>query len=92
MPRVAALLDVAQISEITSVESADTFKRPIYAGNVIATVQSAMPKKLSPCVPLPLTPRAAEGGSATVEAVDAVHDAGISAFVGKRLQYRTALN
>jgi electron transfer flavoprotein alpha subunit len=81
MPRVAALLDVAQISEITSVESADTFQRPIYAGNVIATVQSADAKKVITVRTTAYDAAPAEGGSATVEAVDAVHDAGISAFV-----------
>jgi electron transfer flavoprotein alpha subunit len=54
-PRVAAKLDVAQISDITKVDSADTFERPIYAGNAIATVQSAMPPRSSPCAPRDLT-------------------------------------
>ena len=85
MPRVAALLDVAQISEIISVESADTFKRPIYAGNVIATVQSADAKKVITVRATAFDACAAEGGSAAVEAVDAVHDAGISAFVGEEV-------
>lgn len=85
MPRVAALLDVAQISEITSVESADTFQRPIYAGNVIATVQSSDAKKVITVRTTGFDAAAAEGGSATVEAVDAVHDAGISTFVGEEV-------
>ncbi len=85
MPRVAALLDVAQISDILSVESADTFKRPIYAGNVIATVQSADAKKVITVRTTAFDAAAAEGGSATVESVDAVHDAGISAFVGEEV-------
>ena len=85
MPRVAALLDVAQISEITSVESADTFKRPIYAGNVIATVQSSDAKKVITVRTTAFDAAPAEGGSATVEAVSAVHDAGISSFVGEEV-------
>ena len=85
MPRVAALLDVAQISEITSVESADTFKRPIYAGNVIATVKSSDAKKVITVRTTAFDAAAAEGGSATVEAVAAVHDAGISAWVGEEV-------
>ena len=85
MPRVAALLDVAQISDIISVESADTFKRPIYAGNVIATVQSSDSKKVITVRATAFDAVAAEGGSASVEAVDAAHDAGISAFVGEEV-------
>ena len=85
MPRVAALLDVAQISEITAVVSADTFQRPIYAGNVIATVQSSDAKKVITVRATGFDAAAAEGGSATVEAVDAVHDAGISTFVGEEV-------
>ena len=85
MPRVAALLDVAQISEVTSVESADTFQRPIYAGNVIATVQSADAKKVITVRTTAFDAAPAEGGAASVEAVDAVHDAGISTFVGEEV-------
>jgi electron transfer flavoprotein alpha subunit len=85
MPRVAALLDVAQISEITSVESADTFQRPIYAGNVIATVQSSDAKKVITVRTTAYDAAPAEGGSATVEALDAVHDAGISSFVSEEV-------
>ncbi|MHA7815078.1 MAG: electron transfer flavoprotein subunit alpha/FixB family protein [Pseudohaliea sp.] len=85
MPRVAALLDVAQISDIIAVESADTFKRPIYAGNVIATVQTADAKKVITVRATAFDAADAEGGSATVEAVDAVHDAGVSSFVGEEL-------
>jgi len=85
MPRVAALLDVAQISDIISVESADTFKRPIYAGNVIATVQTADAKKVITVRATAFDPVAAEGGAASVEAVDAVHEAGVSSFVGEEL-------
>ncbi len=85
MPRVAALLDVGQISDIISVESADTFKRPIYAGNVIATVQSSDAKKVITVRTTAFDAVAAEGGSASVEAVDTVHDAGISSFVGEEM-------
>jgi len=85
MPRVAALLDVAQISEITSVVSADTFQRPIYAGNVIATVQSTDAKKVITVRTTAYDAAPAEGGSATIEALDAVHDAGLSAFVGEEV-------
>ncbi len=85
MPRVAALLDVAQISDITAVDSADTFERPIYAGNVIATVQSADAKKVITVRTTAFDAVASEGGSATVEACGAVHDAGISAFVGEEV-------
>jgi electron transfer flavoprotein alpha subunit len=85
MPRVAALLDVAQISDILSVESADTFKRPIYAGNVIATVQTADAKKVITVRATAFDAVPAEGGSASIEAVDAVHDAGLSSFVGEEL-------
>ena len=85
MPRVAALLDVGQISDIISVESADTFKRPIYAGNVIATVQSSDAKKVITVRTTAFDAVAAEGGSAAVEAVEAVHDAGISAFVEEKM-------
>jgi len=84
LPRVAAKLDVAQISEITKVESADTFERPIYAGNAIATVQSTDAIKV-------ITVRttgfdaAATGGSAAVESVAAVADSGKSAFVSREV-------
>jgi electron transfer flavoprotein alpha subunit len=85
MPRVAALLDVAQISEIMSVESSDTFKRPIYAGNVIATVQSSDAKKVITVRGTSFDAAPAEGGSASVEAVASVHDAGISSFLGEEV-------
>lgn len=81
MPRVAALLDVGQISDILSVEGPDTFKRPIYAGNVIATVQSSDAKKVITVRMTAFDAVAAEGGSASIEACAAVHDAGISQFV-----------
>ncbi len=85
LPRVAAALDVDQISEIISVESADTFKRPIYAGNAIATVQSSAAVKVITVRATGFDPVAAEGGSAAVEAVGAAHDAGKSSFVGEEL-------
>ena len=83
-PRVAAKLDVAQISDITQVISADTFERPIYAGNAMATVQSADAVKV-------ITVRttgfdaAAQGGSAAIETVAAVADSGKSAYVGSEI-------
>lgn len=85
LPRVAAQLDADQISEIISVESADTFKRPIYAGNAIATVQSNAAVKVITVRATGFDPVAAEGGSAAVEAVAAAHDAGTSSFVGEEL-------
>ncbi len=85
MPRVAALLDVAQISEIISVESADTFKRPIYAGNVIATIQSSDAIKVITVRGTAYDPVAAEGGSASVESVASVQDAGLSSFIKEEL-------
>lgn len=85
LPRVAALLDVDQISEIVSVESPDTFKRPIYAGNAIATVQSNAAVKVITVRSTGFDAVAAEGGSATVESVDSVQDAGLSSFVGEEL-------
>ncbi len=81
MPRVAALLDVGQISDILSIESADTFTRPIYAGNVIATVQSSDAKKVITVRTTAFDAVAAEGGSATVEPCAAAHDAGVSQFI-----------
>ncbi|MDH4554186.1 electron transfer flavoprotein subunit alpha/FixB family protein [Pseudomonas sp. BN417] len=85
LPRVAALLDVDQISEIIAVESADTFKRPIYAGNAIATVQSSAAVKVITVRGTGFDAAAAEGGSAAIEAVGTVTDAGKSAFVGEEL-------
>lgn len=84
-PRVAAKLDVAQISDITKVVSADTFERPIYAGNAIATVQSTDPVKVITVRGTGFDAAAATGGSATVEAVAAVADSGKSSFVGSEL-------
>ncbi|EKM95634.1 electron transfer flavoprotein subunit alpha [Stutzerimonas degradans] len=85
LPRVAALLDVDQISEITSVESADTFKRPIYAGNAIATVQSTAPIKVITVRTTGFDAVSGEGGSAAIEQIAGSGDAGKSAFVGEEL-------
>jgi electron transfer flavoprotein alpha subunit len=84
-PRIAAKLDVAQISDITAVDSADTFERPIYAGNAIATVQSADPVKVITVRTTGFDPVAAEGGSAAVEKVDAAADSGLSQFVSREV-------
>ena len=84
-PRVAAKLDVAQISEITKVDSADTFERPIYAGNAIATVQSTDATKVITVRATGFDAAAATGGSAAVESVAAAADAGKSAFVGREM-------
>ncbi len=84
-PRVAALLDSAQISDISAVESADTFQRPIYAGNAIATVQSADDVKVITVRTTAFDAVAASGGSASVESVEAVADSGKSSFVGREL-------
>ncbi len=80
MPRVAALLDVAQISDISGVVSEDTFERPIYAGNAIATVQSSDAIKVLTVRGTAFDPVAAEGGSAAVETVDIVTDTGLTTW------------
>ncbi|MCK6437590.1 electron transfer flavoprotein subunit alpha/FixB family protein [Rivihabitans pingtungensis] len=85
LPRVAALLDVAQISEITAVESADTFVRPVYAGNVMATVQSSDAIKVITVRTTAFEAAAVSGGSAAVEAVSGAADAGLSSFVSQEL-------
>jgi electron transfer flavoprotein alpha subunit len=85
MPRAAALLDVAQISDILGIESADTVVRPIYAGNVIATVQSTDSIKVVTVRTTAFEPVAAEGGSAAVESVSGPGDAGLSTFEGEEL-------
>jgi electron transfer flavoprotein alpha subunit len=84
-PRVAALLDVAQISDATKVISADTFERPIYAGNAIATVQSADAVKVITVRTTGFDAAPATGGSAAVETVAAVADAGRTAFLGSEI-------
>ena len=85
LPRVAAKLDVAQISDIISVESADTFTRPIYAGNVIATVQSSDATKVITVRTTAFDPVAAEGGSAAIENLSATADSGKSTFVSREV-------
>ena len=84
-PRVAAALDVAQISEILSVEAPDTFTRPIYAGNAIATVKSSDAKKVITVRGTAFAKAATSGGSATIEAAAGAGDAGISTFEGAEL-------
>ncbi len=84
MPRVAALLDVAQISDISAVISADTFERPIYAGNAIATVKSADPIKVI-TVRATAFPAAASGGGAAIETIPAAGSADLSHYVGAEL-------
>jgi len=84
-PRVAALLDVGQISEASKVISADTFERPIYAGNAIATVQSSDAIKVITIRTTGFDAAAATGGSAAVETIAAVADSGSSAFLGSEI-------
>jgi electron transfer flavoprotein alpha subunit len=85
MPRAAALLDVQQISEIVAVESADTFVRPIYAGNALATVKSADAIKVITVRTTGFDAVAATGGSASVESVPAPADSGLSSFVSREV-------
>jgi electron transfer flavoprotein alpha subunit len=84
-PRVAALLDVMQISDVLSVEGEDTFTRPIYAGNAIATVRSSDAKKVITVRGTAFEKAAAEGGSGTIEAVASGGDKGLSSFVGAQI-------
>lgn len=85
MPRVAALLDSQQISEIISVELADTFTRPIYAGNAIATVQSSDKVKVITVRGAAFDAAPAEGGSAPIETISSTGDLGLSSFIGQEL-------
>jgi len=85
MPRAAALLDVQQISEISAIEGADTFVRPIYAGNAMATVKSSDAIKVITVRATAFEAAAEDGGSAVTEAVDSTGDAGLSSFVGQEL-------
>ena len=84
-PRVAALLDVAQLSDITKVISPDTFERPIYAGNAIATVQSTDAKKIATVRTTGFDAASATGGTAVVETIAAAADSGKSSFVGREV-------
>jgi len=84
LPRLAALLDCAQVSEVISVESADTYTRPIYAGNAIATVQATDPIKVVTVRPTNFE-AAGGGGSAAIETLAAVADSGLSKFVGREI-------
>ncbi|MGE8153993.1 electron transfer flavoprotein subunit alpha/FixB family protein [Pseudomonas vancouverensis] len=85
LPRVAALFDVDPISDIIAVESADTFKRPIYAGNAIATVQSSALVKVITVRTTGFDAVSAEGGSAMIETIEAIHDSDKARFVGEEL-------
>ena len=85
MPRVAALLDVAQISEISAIESPDTFIRPIYAGNAMATVKTADTPKIITVRGTAFEAAATEGGSAAIEAVSGGGDQGLSSFVSQEV-------
>ena len=84
-PRVAALLDVAQISDVVEIVSDDTFVRPIYAGNALATVQSSDSVKVLTVRGTAFAAAEAEGGSAPVENIDGAGDTGLSSFVGQEL-------
>ena len=85
MPRVAALLDIAQLSDIVDVVSGDTFKRYIYAGNALATVTTSDAKKVITVRTTAFEPAAADGGSASVETIASVDPAGLSEFVGREV-------
>ena len=85
LPRAAALLDVQAISDVSAVVSADTFQRPIYAGNIIATVQTSDPIKVLTVRTTAFDGVAAEGGSATIEKLDGVHQTGLSEYKGEEV-------
>ena len=85
VPRAAALLDVSAIADVMEVLDRDTFKRPTYAGNVIATVRSADAIKALTVRTTGFEPVAGDGGSASIEALSSVHDLGLSAFVGEEM-------
>lgn len=85
LPRAAALLDVQAISDVSAVISEDTFQRPIYAGNIIATVQTADPIKVLTVRTTAFDPAPAEGGSATIEAIDSVQQTELSEYKGEEV-------
>ena len=85
LPRAAALLDVQAISDISAVISEDTFQRPIYAGNIIATVQTSDPIKVLTVRTTAFDPVPAEGGSAAIEKLDSVHQTGLSEYKGEEV-------
>ncbi len=85
LPRAAALLDVQAISDVSAVISEDTFQRPIYAGNIIATVQTADPIKVLTVRTTAFDPAPAEGGSATIEAIDSVQQTDLSEYKGEEV-------
>ena len=85
LPRVAALLDAQMVSDIVGVAAPDTFRRPIYAGNAIATVQSTDAKKVVSVRGTGFDPAPADGGAATIETVNAIHDPALSQFVGEEI-------
>jgi electron transfer flavoprotein alpha subunit len=88
LPRAAALLDVQAISDVSAVIAEDTFQRPIYAGNIIATVQTSDPIKMLTVRTTAFDPVPAEGGSATVEKLDSVHQTDLSEYKGEEVRWR----
>ncbi|MEW5704300.1 MAG: FAD-binding protein [Pseudomonadota bacterium] len=85
LPRIAALLDVAQVSDVVQIVSPDTFVHPIYAGNALATVQSSDPIKVITVRTTAFKAAAAEGGAAAIEYVEAAEESGLSSFIGQAL-------
>jgi electron transfer flavoprotein alpha subunit len=85
LPRVAALMDVQQISDVSAIESEDTFQRPVYAGNALATVKSSDAIKILTVRTTNFSPAAAQGGSAPIEDIASKGDSGLSSFSGQEL-------
>ncbi len=85
LPRVAAHLDIAQVSEVTAIHSPTSFERPIYAGNAIATVETSDPKRVLTIRPTAFAKASATGGTAPIEAISGGEDAGLSKFEGAEL-------